>query len=84
MPINSEHPEDFDPLSVPTVTDLLLELDAKGPKTEEGKENEKRADYEKTSLGPYVEYFRKFVDGLLKDEKAQVKRERTVTDAMEF
>jgi len=84
VPINSEHPEDFDPLSVPTVTDLLQELDAKGPKTGEDKENEKRADYEKTSLGPYVEYFRKFVDGLLKDEKAEIKRERTVTDAMEF
>ncbi|OCL02855.1 hypothetical protein AOQ84DRAFT_382230, partial [Glonium stellatum] len=41
-------------------------------------------DWEKTSLKPYVEFFRKFVDGLLKEETGGVKREREEADPMEF
>jgi len=42
-------------------------------------------DYEKTSLKPYVDYFKTFVNGLLQDE-AKVKREREENggNSMEF
>ncbi len=47
---------------------------------------EEIAPWEKTSLKPYVEYFRSFVLALMKDEKdVKVKREREETgNSMEF
>jgi len=84
VPINTKNCEDFDPLSVPTVTDLLREIDEwTAPEDANGKTAQ---DWEKTSLKPYVEYFRSFVLGIMKDEKdVKVKREREEAgDAMEF
>lgn len=86
VPINTKDLENFDPLGVPTVTELLGEIDDwKAPEGEnEGKTIQ---DWEKTSLKPYVEYFRSFVVALMKDEKdVKVKRERdeNLADAMEF
>lgn len=83
VPINTKKCEEFDPLGVPTVTELLEEIDEwKSEQSEEG--SAKVQDWEKTSLKPYVEYFRSFIAGLLKDEKeVSVKRERQET-AMEF
>lgn len=73
--------ESFDPLEVPTVQGLLAEIDAW--KGEEG-ETKSVADWEKTSLKPYVDYFRTFVARLNRDEEpSKVKRERE-EDAMEF
>lgn len=87
VPIKTRTAEDFDPLGVPTVTQLLGEIDAW--KGEDGEDGKTVPDWEKTSLKPYVEYFRGFVNTLLKDEKGtSVKREREEagmsTDAMEF
>jgi len=90
VPIDSEHPEDFDPLTVPTVTELLKEIDEWNVESKEDllkKDEEKKPDIDKTSLKPYVEYFRKFVAGVLRDEtkeQVKVKRERAAVDAMEF
>jgi len=82
VPIDLRKVEDFDPLGVPTVTQLLSEIDEW--KGEEAREGEKKVqDWEKTSLKPYVDYFRVFVAGLLKEEKGAIKRERE-EDAMEF
>ncbi len=84
VPINTKYCEDFDPLSVPTVTDLLREIDEwTVPEDANGKTAQ---DWEKTSLKPYVEYFRSFVLGIMKDENdVKVKREREeAVDAMEF
>ena len=84
--------EEFDPLAVPTVTELLAEIDEYDrenppPASENGSSDRKMQDYEKTRLKPYVDYFRSFVANLIKDERP-VKRERgteeTTTDAMEF
>lgn len=86
VPINTKDLEDFDPLGVPTVTELLGEIDEWTPPEGE-KEGKAVQDWEKTSLKPYVEYFRSFVVALMKDEKdVKVKRERdeNADDAMEF
>jgi DNA primase small subunit len=85
VPINPKKLDDFDPLGVPTVTDLLGEIDEWTPA---GGETEERnvPDWEKTSLKPYVEPFRTVVLALMKDEKeVKVKRERDDdADPMEF
>ena len=86
VPIDLRRLEKFDPLGVPTVTELLGEIDTwdvvSGGDGEHG-EAKKFQDFEKTSLKPYVEYFKSYVGGILRDEKG-VKREREDGDAMEF
>jgi DNA primase small subunit len=81
VPIDTRKVEEFDPLSVPTVTQLLQEIDEWN-----GEAGDKKIqDWEKTSLKPYVDYFRKFVAGLMDEEKPALKRERQEgADAMEF
>jgi DNA primase small subunit len=86
VPINPKKLRDFDPMDVPTVVELLTEIDEWTP-TEGETEGKPVADWEKTRLKPYVEHFRSFVVALMRDEKdVKVKREReeTTTDAMEF
>jgi len=88
VPIDIRKFEEFDPLAVPTVTDLLNEIDkwdeAHSSDTE-GVENGKRVqDWEKTSLQPYIEWFRGFVAGLLKDERASKRDRDEADDVMEF
>jgi DNA primase small subunit len=81
VPIDTRKVEEFDPLSVPTVTQLLQEIDEWN-----GEEGDKKIqDWEKTSLKPYVDYFRKFVADLMDEEKPALKRERQEgADAMDF
>lgn len=82
VPINTTALDDFDPISVPTVMALLGEIDEWVP--EEGETDRKPIqDWEKTSLKPYVEYFRSFVLTLLKDER-DVKVKSEETDTMDF
>ncbi|KAF5677193.1 DNA primase small subunit [Fusarium heterosporum] len=82
VPINTKNLEDFDPLTVPTVQSLLAEIDSwKGEEEDGGKGT---PDWEKTSLKPYIDQFRHFINGLMKDEKdVKVKRERE-DDKMDF
>jgi len=92
VPIDTRQLEIFDPLGVPTVTELLGEIDQwRDPNEGEVKSAEGKSiqDWEKTRLKPYVDYFRSFVVGLMRDEKdVRVKREREetlpVAEAMEF
>ena len=93
VPIDAGKPEAFDPLSVPTVMQLLDEIDqhdaensasggdedglvgaagesAMGSSSDNKVSGKKLQDYEKTSLKPYVDYFRSFVATLLKDERS--------------
>jgi len=86
VPINTKNLNGFDPLGVPTVTELLGEIDEWIAPADGEKEGKSVQDWEKTSLKPYVEYFRSFVLALMKDEKEiKVKREREEgADAMEF
>lgn len=84
VPIDVKKVDRFDPLGVPTVTELLGEIDSwdGADGKEEGPEH-RIQDYEKTSLKPYIEYFKSFVAALLRDEGG-VKREREEGDPMEF
>ncbi|CAL3971772.1 unnamed protein product [Diplocarpon coronariae] len=85
VPINTKYCADFDPLGVPTITELLQEIDEwNAPEGEHG--GKTIQDWEKTSLKPYVEYFRTFVLALMRDEKdVKFKRERDdEPGAMEF
>ncbi|MCJ1351703.1 MAG: hypothetical protein MMC33_001687 [Icmadophila ericetorum] len=93
VPIDPKKLEKFNPLGVPTVTELLEEIDewdaAKGGEEEDGEgmedgEEKKIQDYEKTSLKPYVEFFKVHVASLLKKEDKNVKVEKENGDAMEF
>ena len=84
VPIDTKRLSRFNPLSVPTVTELLGEIDAfdRQAMNQDG-DVMKTQDYEKTSLRPYVDYFRSYVSGLLRDEKS-MKMERDEDSAMEF
>ncbi|KAK5661766.1 hypothetical protein OQA88_9867 [Cercophora sp. LCS_1] len=67
--------ESFDPLEVPTVQSLIQEIDAWVEP--EVKPEKPIHDWEKTSLKPYIEYFRDHVNAVLRDERdGKVKRER--------
>ena len=83
VPIDAKAIASFDPLRVPTVTKLLGEVDAfvKGERDDEN-DSKSIQDYEKTSLKPYVDYFRSVVAKSLKSEQG-TKRGRD-DDAMEF
>jgi DNA primase small subunit len=89
VPIDPKRLTQFDPEAVPTVTDLLGEIDvwdSKNGKTEDEEEETKKVqDYEKTSLKPYVDFFKAHVSSLLRDERV-VKRDHEdgEGDAMEF
>ncbi len=83
VPIDTSALDDFDPLAVPTVQSLLQEIDEW--KDEEVAGAKPLQDWEKTSLKPYMEHFRKFILALMKDARdVKVKRERDDGDAMEF
>lgn len=89
MPINVRHLETFDPLTVPTVTNLLGEIDQWQGSDDDNSEDKRLQDWEKTSLKPYMDFFRSFVAGLIRDEKGEEgKRGRedvtSVTEPMEF
>ena len=83
VPIDIDRLTEFDPLGVPTVTGLLREIDAYDSKAIEEGDVRKSQDYEKTSLRPYMEYFRNYVTRLLKNEK-DLRGEREDGDTMEF
>ncbi len=86
VPIDPKTVDDFDPFDVPTVTELLGQIDQwrdfDEPEVEDG--TKKIQDWEKTRLKPYVDYFRCFVTGLLNDEQGNKRGREDVGDAMEF
>ncbi|KAL8902249.1 MAG: hypothetical protein Q9192_000124 [Flavoplaca navasiana] len=86
VPIDTRRVEDFDPLGVPTVTELIHEIDAWGSHHQDANSeggSKKLQDYEKTRLRPYVDLFRTLVGVLLRAEQG-IKRERDDDDPMEF
>ena len=86
VPIDVSMLEAFDPLNVPTVTQLLHEIDSwkRADDTAMDEDDGRRMqDYEKTSLKPYIDLFKAHVTRMLKDEQG-VKREREDDEMMEF
>lgn len=89
VPIDIRHLENFDPQAVPTVTELLAEIDRWQGSGDGDTDGKSIQDWEKTSLKPYIECFRSFVAALVREEMGvKVKREREEgelrVDAMEF
>ncbi|KAF3923459.1 hypothetical protein ABW21_db0207698 [Orbilia brochopaga] len=73
VPIDPAKAEDFNPDEVPTVLQLLKEIDQwKNPVKKEGEESVRVPDIEKTSLKPYNDFFGRFVQRLLNSERQAV------------
>ena len=84
VPIETKHLTHFDQLSVPTVTSLLGEIDRyDSQELMQGTSGGKIQDYEKTSLKPYVEFFKIYVTRLLREERGTVK-DHDSDETMEF
>ncbi|BEJ15644.1 hypothetical protein CspHIS471_0502490 [Cutaneotrichosporon sp. HIS471] len=66
VPVDPEKVDDFDPDTVPTVGELLAELDRAPPSDSNGKMIE---DYDRTSLKPYVEMLEKHARAIMEDVK---------------
>jgi DNA primase small subunit len=62
VPMDPEAMDEFDPFSVPTISQLCEELN----NIEQSEENKKVKDYKKTSLGEYMTVFEEFLKGLEK------------------
>lgn len=92
VPIDISKVDDFDPFNVPTVTDLLRELDMhQGGSQDEGQNESqeegsstapktKMSDADKTSLGPYIKYFRDFTTKIV-NENLHEKRQREASNS---
>ncbi|KAK4192289.1 putative DNA primase small subunit [Podospora australis] len=87
VPIDTDRLEDFDPADVPTIGGLVREVDSWSaehhyPVKREDEDGEAKGkelqDWEKTSLKPYIDLFRGFVSGVVKEERdaVRIKRER--------
>ncbi|KAL2194826.1 hypothetical protein P885DRAFT_70856 [Corynascus similis CBS 632.67] len=94
VPIDRNNLDGFDPLNVPTLQGLIREIEAwteadgaaaamAAVEVSESSSQDVKPlqDWEKTSLKPYIEYFRSFVTTLMKAERETVvKRERDEDD----
>lgn len=79
VPIDLQKVDQFDPFTVPTISSICHELDAISTNEEEKEENKTESDnkhrtrdYKKTSLGPYVKIFEKFLENLDKSRKGEL------------
>ncbi|KAI8974875.1 prim-pol domain-containing protein [Trametes punicea] len=68
VPVDPRTIDRFDPARVPTVAQLLRELDSLAP-AENGSGGEHHSDWERTSLKPYVDMLDKHVMGLLEETR---------------
>ncbi|KAF5386156.1 hypothetical protein D9615_002369 [Tricholomella constricta] len=76
VPVDPLHIDEFNPESVPTVGQLLKELDTAG--RSEGEVGEHHSDWEKTSLKPYVDILDKHALRLMEQVRLE-KREQDVS-----
>lgn len=85
----------FNPISAPNLRQLQNEIEvwdsrrvdreSSQPLEDGDSENDRRlSEYEKTSLKPYVEYFQKFVNNLLKDELKDSGKRNLEEDSLLF
>lgn len=84
VPIDPRKVDDFDPLEVPTVTELLQQVDQYRGKEMEVDGRTRVEDLKKTHLRAYVDYFRGFVAEQLRDETVAKRKREEGGDPMEF
>lgn len=85
VPVDPKTVDEFDPLDVPTVTELLGQIDQwDGDVEMDGSGKKMMQDWEKTRLKPYVEHFGRFVNELMKDEHGGKRPREEDGDVMEF
>ena len=91
VPISPDEVDSFDPEKVPTVTELLRELGTRKSHTDEDGDQDmvssgerKAAEWERTKLRPYVDYFRGFVGELIRDEQKQNAKRKLEDGTMDF
>jgi len=84
VPVDPELVDDFDPLDVPTVTELLGQIDQWNGDVDMDGSGKKVQDWEKTRLKPYVDHFRRFTAELMRDEQGGKRPREEDGDAMEF
>jgi DNA primase small subunit len=77
VPIDSTDPASFDPLTVPTVTALISQIDSWEQTHDSVDMSSRIADWEKTSLKEYIQYFKRHVDRIFGDQKS-IKKEEDV------
>ncbi|CAL1699090.1 unnamed protein product [Somion occarium] len=70
VPVDPNDIDRFDPEKVPTVTQLLGELDRAG---EDVKPDEHHSDWEKTSLKPYIEMLDRHAAGLMEEVRQNIR-----------
>lgn len=85
VPIDPDDCDNFDPFSVPTISQVIDELADynRSHGENEDTENEgarKTKEWEKTSLKPYLRVFEKFLKGLEKEQAAKLKDEANKLD----
>uniref|UniRef100_G1KYP4 DNA primase n=1 Tax=Anolis carolinensis TaxID=28377 RepID=G1KYP4_ANOCA len=78
VPIDLKKVDEFDPFTVPTISQLCHELDTIKSDEVDGKENggetegsRRIRDYRKTSLAPYVKVFEQFVEELESSQRGE-------------
>ena len=77
VPIEADKADEFDPLQVPTVDELEMELNAAaGGASAQAGDEEAGKGWERTSLREYVEVFKRFVHGLQDDVRKQRAQEK--------
>jgi DNA primase small subunit len=70
IPVDPAKVHEFDPETVPTVGQLLVELERAPATTAEDDKAKRVDDWEYTSLKPYVEMFERHVAGVMQDARA--------------
>lgn len=84
----SGNPEDddygFNPMHAPNLRQIQNELEKWESDATEVDSEKKISDYEKTSLKPYIDYFSKFVNQLIKDELKELNAKRSAEESLEF
>ncbi|VDC01980.1 unnamed protein product [Peniophora sp. CBMAI 1063] len=75
VPVDPAHVDEFNPETVPTVAQLLSELEANHA---EG--SEEQDDWERTSLKPYVQFLDAHVKGIMED----VRKAKMATSSMDW
>ncbi|GFO30130.1 DNA primase [Plakobranchus ocellatus] len=71
VPMDPKNIDDFDPMTVPTISGLIEELDT-STVTETDSDGKRLKDYKRTSLRPYIEIFEQFLKGLESSRKGKL------------